>query len=67
MKLLSIGHSNGHRFLIYADSPAALKKSLQKHGPALAEQLFEGETVVDKFLRMKQLAVIIDIAKAYEK
>lgn len=66
MKLLSISHFNGHLFLVYADSPAALSKSLREHGPALVGQLLKGETVADKFFRMRQLAVIADTAKAYK-
>ena len=67
MKLLSIGHHNGHIFMVCADSPRALQISLRKHGFKLAEQLVGDEpSIADKFLRMRQLAAITDTAKAYE-
>lgn len=67
MKLISVGITQEHIFLIYAPSIEALRKSLHKHGPALAEQLVGGEeTVKDRFFRMKQAVLITETARKAE-
>jgi hypothetical protein len=67
MKLISVAVTPEHIFLIYAPSITALRKSLTKHGPALAEQLVGGEeSVKDRFFRMKQAVLITETARKAE-